>query len=93
MQTAIRAGTIHLEKQDTKYGSHMYGFDLKHVWKWCVITRIQRKHLHMLRQRPSCGGISQCNFMVGARGSVVFKALGYKPEGRGFETRLGEQIF
>jgi hypothetical protein len=25
-----------------------------------------------------------------ARGSLVVKALGYKPEGRGFETRWGE---
>jgi hypothetical protein len=28
-------------------------------------------------------------FYIGARGSVVVKALCYKPEGRGFETRLG----
>jgi hypothetical protein len=27
---------------------------------------------------------------VGARGSVVIKALCYKPEGRAFETRWGE---
>jgi hypothetical protein len=27
---------------------------------------------------------------TGARGSVVVKALCYKPEGRGFDTRLGE---
>jgi hypothetical protein len=27
---------------------------------------------------------------LGARGSIVVKALGYKPEGRGFETRWGE---
>jgi hypothetical protein len=27
---------------------------------------------------------------IGARGSLVVKALGYKPEGRGFETRWGE---
>jgi hypothetical protein len=26
----------------------------------------------------------------GARGSLVVKALGYKPEGRGFETRWGD---
>jgi hypothetical protein len=26
----------------------------------------------------------------GARGSLVVKALGYKPEGRGFESRWGE---
>jgi hypothetical protein len=26
----------------------------------------------------------------GARGSAVVKALCYKPEGRGFETKLGE---
>jgi hypothetical protein len=25
-----------------------------------------------------------------SRGSLVVKALGYKPEGRGFQTRLGE---
>jgi hypothetical protein len=29
----------------------------------------------------------------GALCSVVDKALGYKPEGRGFETRCGELIF
>jgi hypothetical protein len=29
-------------------------------------------------------------FPVGARGSVVVKALCYKPEGRGFDTRWGE---
>jgi hypothetical protein len=28
-----------------------------------------------------------------ARSSVVYKALNYKPEGRGFETRWGECIF
>jgi hypothetical protein len=28
-----------------------------------------------------------------ARGRVVVKALCYKPEGRGFKTRLGEWIF
>jgi hypothetical protein len=27
---------------------------------------------------------------IGERGSVVVKALCYKPESRGFETRLGE---
>jgi hypothetical protein len=27
---------------------------------------------------------------IGARGSLVVKALGYKPEGRWFETRCGE---
>jgi hypothetical protein len=27
---------------------------------------------------------------LGARGSVVVKALCYKPEGHGFDTRLGE---
>jgi hypothetical protein len=26
-------------------------------------------------------------YFVGARGSIVVKALCYKPEGRGFETR------
>jgi hypothetical protein len=31
------------------------------------------------------GGI--CVFLVAARGSVVVKALGYKLEGRWFETR------
>jgi hypothetical protein len=30
---------------------------------------------------------------VGASSSVVDKALYYKPEGRGFETRWGELIF
>jgi hypothetical protein len=28
---------------------------------------------------------------VGARGSVVVKAQGYKPKGRGFEERWGER--
>jgi hypothetical protein len=28
--------------------------------------------------------------MQGARGSLVVKALDYKPEGHGFETRWGE---
>jgi hypothetical protein len=27
---------------------------------------------------------------LGIRGSLVVKAVGYKPERRGFETRLGE---
>jgi hypothetical protein len=31
--------------------------------------------------------------LKGARGNVVVKALYYKPEGRGFETRWGEGIF
>jgi hypothetical protein len=26
----------------------------------------------------------------GARGRIAFKALGYKPEDRGFETQFGE---
>jgi hypothetical protein len=30
---------------------------------------------------------------MGAGGSVVVKVLCYKPEGRGFEIRLGELIF
>jgi hypothetical protein len=30
------------------------------------------------------------NMKRGARGSVVVKALCYKPEGRGFNTRRGE---
>jgi hypothetical protein len=29
-------------------------------------------------------------FTLGARGSVVVKALSYKPEGRGFDSRLGK---
>jgi hypothetical protein len=29
---------------------------------------------------------------MGARGSVVIKALCYNPEGRGFETRWGESV-
>jgi hypothetical protein len=29
---------------------------------------------------------------MGARGGLVVKALCYKPEGRGFETRQGELI-
>jgi hypothetical protein len=28
--------------------------------------------------------------IIGARGSVVVKALCYKPEGRGFDTRWGD---
>jgi hypothetical protein len=31
-------------------------------------------------------------FMLGARGSVVVKAICYKPEGRGLETR-GDELF
>jgi hypothetical protein len=31
-----------------------------------------------------------CTCRGGARGSVVVKALRYKPEGRGFDTRWGE---
>jgi hypothetical protein len=34
--------------------------------------------------------ISYYYFLLGARGSVVVKALCYKPEGRGFKTRRGE---
>jgi hypothetical protein len=36
------------------------------------------------------GGLSCLDFVsqtIGARGSVVIKALCYKPEGRGFDTR------
>jgi hypothetical protein len=29
-------------------------------------------------------------YLIGARGSLVVKALGYKPEGRVFESRWGE---
>jgi hypothetical protein len=34
-----------------------------------------------------------CIYLFGARGSVVFKALCYKSESRGFETRWGEWTF
>jgi hypothetical protein len=48
----------------------------------------------LLLQRQSCKwgemenkyNKNKCNF-IGARGSVVVKALCYKPEGRGFDTR------
>jgi hypothetical protein len=33
------------------------------------------------------------NFIQYAPGSIVVEALSCKPEGRGFETRLGELIF
>jgi hypothetical protein len=33
---------------------------------------------------------SEAFHILGARGSVVVKALGYKPVGRGFETWWGE---
>jgi hypothetical protein len=33
------------------------------------------------------------NIFIGARGNVVVKALCYKPEDRGFDTRWGELIF
>jgi hypothetical protein len=36
---------------------------------------------------------SETHKLVGASGSVVVKALRYKPEGGGFETRSGEWIF
>jgi hypothetical protein len=40
---------------------------------------------------PTSGGRSVSIVRLhGARGSVVVKALCYKPEGRGFETRRGE---
>jgi hypothetical protein len=34
---------------------------------------------------------SKFNIIINS-GSLVIKALGYKPEGRGFETRLGETL-
>jgi hypothetical protein len=36
---------------------------------------------------------SFCQINLGARGSLVVTALCYKPEGRGFDTRLGEFFF
>jgi hypothetical protein len=30
--------------------------------------------------------------MTGARGSVVVKSLCYKPEGRGFDTRIPDEV-
>jgi hypothetical protein len=30
------------------------------------------------------------SYLLSARGSSVVQTLGYKPEGRGFETRWGE---
>jgi hypothetical protein len=41
----------------------------------------------------TCSGLlflPSCTVCKGARGSVVVKALCYKPEGRGFDTRWGE---
>jgi hypothetical protein len=38
----------------------------------------------------ACGPIIATTMEPGARGSIVGKALGYKPEGRGFETRCAE---
>jgi hypothetical protein len=31
--------------------------------------------------------------IMGPRGSIVAKELSYKPEGRGFDTRLGDFFF
>jgi hypothetical protein len=36
--------------------------------------------------------LSAVRTMPGARGSLVVKALSYKPESRGFETRCGEML-
>jgi hypothetical protein len=40
-----------------------------------------------IRKRPDKDNLQEEPLKEGARGSVVVKALCYKPEGRGFETR------
>jgi hypothetical protein len=48
-------------------------------------TSVKTEHLRLI--------FESCTFWIGARGSVVVKALCYKPEGPGFETRRSERIF
>jgi hypothetical protein len=48
---------------------------------------IQLKVLKNLFNRVSVFNIKSYSILIGARGRVVVKALCYKPEGRGFETR------
>jgi hypothetical protein len=49
-------------------------------------TSMAEDVLHFTQEDETC-------LLHGARGSVPVKALCYKPEGRGFDTRWGEWIF
>jgi hypothetical protein len=49
------------------------------------------KHYCVHRSRAIWNSVPECSERQhGASGGVVVKALRYKPEGRGFETRCGE---
>jgi hypothetical protein len=51
---------------------------LHHLPEMSVFTRVTRRN------------ITEDSILQANTGSIVVKALGYKPEGRGFDTRLGE---
>jgi hypothetical protein len=53
---------------------------------------VSRKHTNLVIPRIVCvvSFYWPVFIVLGAGGSLVIKALGYKPEGRGFETRWGE---
>jgi hypothetical protein len=44
----------------------------------------------LTQRHRRCKSVSKALWWDGARGSLVIKLLGCKPEGRGFETRSGE---
>jgi hypothetical protein len=50
------------------------------------------KKLTCYRETSVLAIIFGINMLMGGRRSVVVKALCYKPEGRGFETRLSERF-
>jgi hypothetical protein len=47
-------------------------------------------HETLVQKIPKSNGFAENARSYGARGSLVVKALGYKPEGHEFETQWGE---
>jgi hypothetical protein len=59
--------------------------------QWSVLRHVKAEPLNLMED--TAGTYYKYTFsditseMLGARGSIVVKALCYKPEGRGFDTR------
>jgi hypothetical protein len=60
------------------------------MYAWCEAAsiRLSVQTLYILNNVKCDADLMLCS--NGARGSVVVKALCYKPEGRGYDTRWGE---
>jgi hypothetical protein len=60
------------------------GFELRPL---CRLARIQPLYILRCPGSISVDKLKINAILLGVRGSLVVKALGYKPEGRGFETQ------